>query len=129
MDSHKNDDAAYSFATSENGEFFEVVLSGILTMDSIVGLMVELYNISLLKNVKKLLIDARGVKAAFGYAETYLIAVSNPSHFDDIPTAIVHVPEDAHLGMFHESILNKNGLPVKWFLDMDDAREWLKQKK
>ena len=129
MDSQEKDDATYSFSTSENGELFEIFLTGVLTMDSIIELMVELYNISVLKNVKKLLIDARGVKANFGYVETYLIAVKNPPYFDDIPTAIVHVPEASHLGSFHENILNKNGLPVKWFTEISDARKWLKKHK
>jgi hypothetical protein len=127
MDSQKKNDAAYNFSISENGELFEVVITGVLTMESVESLMVEIYDIFVLKNVKKLLIDARGVKANFGYAETYLIAVKNPSYFDDIPTAIVHVPEDSHLGSFHENILTKNGLPVKWFTEISEARKWLKK--
>lgn len=129
MESHKNDDAAYWYSTSENGEIFEVVITGELTMESIAGLMVELYDLSVLKNVTKVLVDARGVRANFGYAETYLIAVNNPSYFDEIPTAIVHVPEDSNMGSFHENIMNKIGLPVKWFLDIDEARKWLRKYK
>jgi hypothetical protein len=129
MDSQKKDDAAYSFSTSVKEGIFEIIINGELTSDSIPLLMKELNDAVISSKAEKVLVDVRKVQSHFGYAETYLLAVKNPSCFDKIPTAIFHDPVDSRLGSFHEDLMIKNGLLLRWFTDIDMARNWLKKLK
>jgi len=129
MDSQKKDDAAYRVSASVNEGIFEIVINGELPSDSIQTLMNELNDSVISSKAQKVLVDVRNVKSHFGHAETYLLAIKNPSCFDTIPTAILHALDDSRLGSFHECLLRSNGLPVKWFTDIDKARKWLKRYK
>ena len=126
MDSQKNDDAARCFSASMNGEIFEIFISGEYTMESLVTMKEKINDMAVAEKVKKMLVDVRDTKADIGYSETYLLAMMTPTYFDKIPTAIVHSPEHSHLARFYEDLINKNGIPMKFFTDIDDARKWLK---
>jgi hypothetical protein len=127
MDSKKSEDAVYDYCTSIREGVFEIVVTGELTKGNIVGLMKELRDLVISKNPQKVLVDVRNMKSKFEYAEMYFIAVNIPSCFDKIPTAIVHHPKDSLAGSFHEDMMRKNGLTVKWLTGIDDARKWLKK--
>lgn len=127
MDSEKSKDAVYDFCTTVSEGVFEIVVTGEITKGNIVGLMKELRDIVISKKPKKVLVDVRNMKSKFECAEIYFIAVNIPSCFDKIPTAIVHHPKDSLAGSFHEDLMRKNGLTVKWHTRVDDARKWLRK--
>lgn len=126
MDSHKND-ATYCLSLSADGDICEIGIAGKLTMQDIVELKEKINEMAVLHKIEKMLIDVRDARAEIGYPETYLLAMMTPPYFEKIFSAVVYAPEYAHLALFHEELMTQNGIPTKFFTDIDEARNWLKK--
>lgn len=125
MDSNQGQKPAYYLSSSVNGEIYEFVVSGKFTMDSVEFLRKEVQDRAKSLKAKKLLCDLRGVELDFGYSQTYFIASTVPSFYQNIHTAFVGNSEHNHLHSFHEYFTKMSGISMKWFVDPEEARKWL----
>lgn len=119
----------YQLSSSVNEGVLEVILTGKVITGTVEDLQIKIAEIINAKRVKNLLVDARALRGPrIGTLETYT-TVRRP--LPDIPkvnVAVVDRPENATQGGFLETTAHNAGHSLKFFTDIDEAREWLKSK-
>ena len=117
----------YKISASEKDGILEIVLTGEVTKDTIRKLQNEIVDMEILRKIRNVLIDVRELKGRYRYTEGFFRVRDNPSDRPKIKTAIVDSPGNADFENFHEMIASNIGLSLKWFTDVDEARNWLKE--
>ena len=107
----------------------EIILKGEATESNYEELTNKLTAIIKAKGVKNVLMDARAINGRFGYyAEAYKLVRSYPPDRPKVNIAIVDLPANAVFGSYCETTALRARLSWKWFMDIDAARTWLKNK-
>ena len=115
----------YNISKFMNGEIIEIVLTGEATDDCVENLKNEVNAIVNLMNPKSLLADFRTLKIPRVLSESFSSIINYPPLFH-VKTAVVDLPENAEFQNFYETVANNAGVKMKWFTDIDIARDWLK---
>ena len=88
----------------------------------------EVISIILENGVENVLTDIRLLKGRLSYFEAYERVRNYPKDRAKVNVAIVDLPENAEHGKFLETTALNAGLSLKWFTDIDAAKDWLKSK-
>lgn len=120
--------ADYEISSSENEGIAEIAIRGSLTTGSLDELHDEVIAIIRSKNVKAVLCDVRALKGPQELTDAYYRSRSIPPDIMKLPAAVVELPTNLNYQSFFETTAANAGLSVKWFTDVDAARQWLKNK-
>lgn len=118
--------ADYEISSSENEGIAEIAIRGSLTTGSLDELHDEVIAIIRSKNVKAVLCDVRALKGPQELTDAYYRSRSIPPDIMKLPAAVVELPTNLSYQSFFETTAANAGLSVKWFTDVDAARQWLK---
>lgn len=118
----------YELALSENEGIAEIAIKGSLTTASLDELHDEMIAIIRSKNVKAVLCDIRALKGPQEVTDAYYRSRSIPPDIMKLPAAVVELPTNLNYQSFYETTAANAGMSVKWFADVDAARQWLKNK-
>lgn len=121
-----DDNVQYQISSSVNDGIIEIIITGEVTDSTVDDLRNEVRTIAWTLNAKALLVDVRAVKGRFGVFDAYYGVSSFPSDRPRISTAVVDLPEHEAYQLFLETTAYNQGLRIKWFTNIDDARTWLK---
>jgi len=117
----------YDISVSENDGIIEVVITGEVADHYVDKMEQEVQDILKPMNPKKLLADIRSLKIKHSITDTYIRVRKYPPLLH-IKTAVLDIPEHADFQSFHETTARNAGIPMKSFIDIHKAREWLKNK-
>jgi hypothetical protein len=118
--------AEYHIASSMNEGILEIIVTGEFTIHSLKKMEMDIFALENETNATNELIDVRILNGRLGVADKYLVLMNVPSDRPKINTAFVDTLEYGDLKSFLESEALKEGLSFKTFVDIDDARAWLK---
>ena len=121
-------EAEYQISSSVNEGILEVAIKGKLTKSSAEEITNEFCAITKANGIEKVLVDVRALNGRLRITETYERVRSLPPHMYKIYIVIVDISGNAAYKSFHEYTLMNAGIRVKWFIDIDAARAWLKSK-
>ena len=116
----------YQISSSVNDGILEIVLSGEVTRSNVEILKNEMTAIITASGIKKVLVDVRAIKGNFGYADAYNRVRNYPRDLLVIQVAFLDNPDKNEFKSFYETTAYNVGLHLKWFTDIDAAKNWLK---
>ena len=116
--------ADYQFSSSVNNGILEVVLTG-----KAIGMTNEkmangLDDIIKANNAAKVIMDVRAIEGRLDSKEIYHYVRNNSFVMYKIQVAVVDLPENTH----YATAAKNAGLSFTWFIDIDEARAWIKSK-
>jgi len=117
----------YNISASENDNIVEIIITGEVADHCIDKLVHEVQAILEPMNPKKLLEDVRSLKIKRSITDIYSLVRNYPPLLR-IKTAVVDIPEHSGFESFHETTARNAGILMKYFTDINKAREWLKGK-
>lgn len=115
----------YEISSYMHEDAIEIDIAGTATEDCVEDLKSEINTLITLTNPRKLLADFRALKIPRVLSESFANVRNYPPLFH-IKTAVVVTPESAESQMFYETEANHAGLKMRWFTDIEAARNWLK---
>jgi hypothetical protein len=118
----------YKLSTSVNEGIVEIVITGELTKNTVDRLHAEVITIVRENNGKAVLCDVRSAKGPNEIVEAYLRARSIPQDVKILPSAVVDRSENWDYKSFYETTAANAGQSMKWFIDIESARAWLKSR-
>jgi hypothetical protein len=118
----------YQLVTSVNEGILEIIITGELPINAVDKQLDEINAIAKTKNVGLMLIDVRSEKGRIGLGESYFRLRETPANLSRMKIAIIDIEENAVLQSFQEITAKNASLLLKWFTDIDEARNWLKGK-
>jgi len=118
--------ADYQISSSVNNGILEIVLTGEESVNNIEEMKNEIDNIIITNNIKYVITDVRALKGRLGISNTYQRVRRYHPDIHKFKLIIVDLPENADYQRFHETTAVNAGLSLKFFTDIDTAREWLK---
>ncbi|MBN1366245.1 MAG: hypothetical protein JW976_15700 [Syntrophaceae bacterium] len=119
----------YNILSSVNDNVLEVIIKGdISSLNSHQTMLNEMLDIEKSANVNKQLVDIRKLKGRLTTIELYSLVRDYPADRPRMIIALVDTPEYAETASFHETTAFNAAIKLKWFTDIDKAREWLKGK-
>lgn len=118
----------YRLSSSVNDGIVEIVITGVLTENTIDMLHDEVLKIIREKNARAMLVDVRAVKGPNEITEAYFRVRSIPPDIKILPSAIVELPENRDFQSFYETTAANIGMSMRFFADIEDARAWLKSR-
>ena len=122
-----NNKPTYNIIASVSADILEIVVTGdIAEPDTHKIMMQEIIDVEKSTNVKKQLLDIRKLNGRLGTIELYNFVRNYPPDRPRMKVALVDNPEHAQTASFHETTALNAGLLCKWFIDIDEARVWLK---
>jgi len=124
--SQMDEKAEYQISSSVNDGIVEIVMTGELVNSAHDKMSNEV--IAITKDVNYVLVDIRALKGRLGFTETYERVRNCPPHMYNTHIAMVDILENADYESFNETTSSNAGLNLKWFTDIDAARDWLKSK-
>jgi hypothetical protein len=116
--------ADYQISSSINNGILEIVLTGKSIGMTNVKMAKELDDIIKVNNAEKVLIDVRAVEGRLDSTEIYHHTRNHSFVIYKLQVAVVDLPENAH----YATAVKNAGLSFTWFIDIDEARAWLKSK-
>ena len=117
--------AEYQLSSSMNEGILEIIITGELVVSAYEKITNEVSAITKANGVEKALVDVRALNGCLGIAVVYDRVRDYSQHMYKIHFAIVDIPGNDRYKTFHEYTLMKAGMRVKWFTDIDAARDWL----
>jgi hypothetical protein len=117
----------YKIAVFENDGIIEVTITGEVADHDVDKMENDVQAVLKPMNPKKLLADVRSLKIQRSIVDTYN-RVRNYPPLMRIKTAVLDIPDHADFQKFHETTANNAGIPMKFFMDIDEARAWLKSR-
>ncbi len=118
----------YNISESTQDHIMEMTITGEITKGTINNLLDDIFTLLKLKKPKALLVDSRPLKGRLDLAETYFQVRNYPQDRPIIFTAAVDTEENYEFQSFHETTATNAGHRLKWFTDIDKARQWLMSK-
>jgi hypothetical protein len=118
----------YQISSSVNEGILEIILTGEDAENTFEKMKSEIDNIIITRKVKNVLIDCRALKGHLSITKTYERVRSYPPEIYKHNFALVDLPENAEYQKFHETTAQNAGQRLKFFTDIDAARDWLKSK-
>jgi hypothetical protein len=118
----------YKLSTSVNEGIVEIVITGELTKNTVDRLHAEVITIVRENNGKAVLCDVRSAKGPHEIVEAYLRVRSIPQDVKILPSAVVDRSENWDYKSFYETTAANAGQSMKWFIDIESARAWLKSR-
>jgi hypothetical protein len=118
---------SYNISTRINGEILEIVSAGEVPHDSVETFTEKVQDIVKSSNTNKMLSDVRELKMPRVCAQAYSRIKKYPSFFCST-TAVVDNPKNADFQLFQEAAAAIFGIKMKYFTDVDSARDWLKDR-
>jgi hypothetical protein len=119
----------YSISSFVKDGILKVVVTGEhSTSAARKAMMNEIIDIEKSANVKKQLVDLRNLKGRLSALEVYSLVRDYPEDRPRMIVALVDTPENAESASFHETTASNAGVVFKWFTDINEARNWLKNK-
>ena len=118
--------AEYQLTTSVNEGMFEIIMTGKVTAGSIEKLHDEVTVVIKATGIENLLVDVSAVEGRFRIAETYLYVIRSFPDRPEVNNAVVEIPDNANFLSFYDDTAINAGLSVKGFINIDAARDWLK---
>jgi hypothetical protein len=116
----------YQFSTSLRDEIVEIVITGILTNDTLEKLHAEVITIIRECNAKGLLADVRAAKGPNEITAAFFRVRTIPPDVLKLPAAIVELSENRDYQSFYETTAANIDQSMKFFTDIEAARAWLK---
>ena len=116
---------SYEISSYMHDDVIEIDIAGTATEDCVEDLKSEINTLIKLTNPRKLLTDLRALKIPRFLSEAFSGIRNYPPLFH-IKTAVVILAENAESQMFYETEANHAGLKMRWFTDIEAARNWLK---
>jgi hypothetical protein len=113
----------YQISKSMNEGVLEIAVTGKVTEHHIPGLQEE-FNSHRAAGCYKLLIDIRSIDGSVN--ESALYQIKRPRRTIG-KTAIVDRPEHEQYKPFWEKLTSYSPMELKWFSDIEAARDWLKR--
>ena len=114
--------AEYQVFSSVNEAIHEIVITGKITEFDIPDLQKEIKSLCEI-DAQRLLIDIRSLHPCVYRGMMYYIKCPET---DKGRTAIVDIPKNDQFKSFWEELTRHAPMKLKWFSDIDDARDWLK---
>lgn len=119
----------YSISSFVKDGILEIVVTGEHSTPSArKAMMNEIIDMEKSANVAKQLVDIRKLKGRLTAFEVYDLVRDYPEDRPKMIVALVDTPENAEKASFHETTASNAGLVFRWFTDIDEARNWLKNK-
>jgi hypothetical protein len=118
--------ADYQISSSVNDGILEIVITGRLADSDHDKMSNEV--IAIIKGVNDVLVDTRFLKGRLGILETYERVRHYPPYMYKTHIAMVDIMENADYESFYENTASNAGMKLKWFTDIDAARDWLQSK-
>jgi hypothetical protein len=117
----------YQISTSVNEGILEIVFTGEVTQYAVEKLHTEVITILKETNAKAVLSDVSALKGRFEeFAAAYFQVRKFPKDIIGLCSAVVDTSENEAYHTFYETTAANVGQTVKWFTDINAAREWLK---
>ena len=116
--------ADYQISSSVNNGILEVVLAGKSIGMTNEKMANELDDIIKANNAEKVIMDVRAIEGRLDSKEIYCHIRNHSFVIYELQVAVVDLPENAH----YATAVKNAGLPFTWFIDIDEARAWLKSK-
>ena len=120
--------AEYEISSSVNDGILEIIMTGELPASAYSDIMRDMIDIIQTNNVKKVLVDVSAVKGRLSITDIYSRVRSYPPSIYKIHSAMVNNNGLGDFERFHETTANNAGQSLKWFTNINAAREWLKSK-
>ena len=120
------DDNNYKLSTSEKEGILEIVITGVVTKEAIEKINTEVFEIVRQGTPKALLCDIRDATGPQNITDAYFHVREIPIDITQVPTAIVFASVSEEYKSFYETTAANVGQLVKWFEDVDEANEWLR---
>jgi hypothetical protein len=117
--------AEYQITAFENEGIFEVAVTGNATYSAFEKMINEVNAILKANNAKKAVFDIRALEGRIEYTEIYRFVRNHPPNIYEIECIIVDLPENSH----YKTATRNAGLSLKWFTDMDSARDYFRASK
>lgn len=121
-----DDNVEYQISSSVNDGIAEIVITGKLVNSELDKMSNDI--IAIIKDVNYMLVDISALKGRLSYAEAYKRARNHPPHIYTMNIAMVDITQNADFESFNETTSLNAGLHLKWFIDINAARDWLKSK-
>lgn len=121
-------EAEYQISSSVKDGILEIILACELTAGLVEQLENKIVHIIQAAGENNLLVDARAVKGRTIITKVYIAARRPFPHLRAMDVAVLDLPENAAQQVSLEAIARNAGHSIKFFADMDAAREWLKSK-
>jgi len=116
---------AYKISANVNEGVLEITIKGRITDETEHQLTEDMFEI-MTTSVEKALVDISDLKWHADYSEIYTRVRNYPPHFYRIKFAMVDVNGYSEHETFHETTALNAGMRLKWFKDLESARNWLK---
>ena len=120
--------AEYQLSSSVNEGILEIVITGEVTANTIKNVDEEIHTLLKTTESRVILIDIRAVSGRLGTAESYFHVQNYSPEMQRADIALVDLEEYADLQSFYETAASNAGLSLKYFTDIDTARNWLKRR-
>ena len=121
-----DDNVEYQISSSVNDGIAEIVITGKLVNSELDKMSDEI--IAIIKDVNYMLVDIRTLKGRLSYPEAYRRARNHPPHIYTMNIAMVDITQNTDIESFNETTSLNAGMHIKWFIDINVARDWLKSK-
>ena len=120
--------AEYQLSSSVNEGTLEIVITGEVTANTIKNVDEEIHTLLKTTESRVILIDIRAVSGRLGTVESYFHVQNYSSEMQRADIALVDLEEYADLQSFYETAASNAGMSLKYFTDIDTARNWLKRR-
>jgi hypothetical protein len=120
--------AEYQISSSVHDGILEIIFTGELIISSHDKIVTDVGAIIRENSVDKVLIDISDLEGRLGIVDSYSRVRNFPPHVYKISFAVVNVNGLSETEMFQENTGINAGIKVKFFTDIDEARDWLKSK-
>jgi hypothetical protein len=114
---------SYQISTSVNDGILEINVTGDVTGRNIADIQKAVDELRIEKG-DIVLLDVRAVSKGKSYTDT-LYYLKRPENATG-KTAILDLPENEFVKPYFERLSYGTSLKVKWFCDIDEAKDWLK---
>lgn len=121
-----DDKVEYQISSSVNDGITEIVITGKYVKSEFDKMSNEI--IAIRKDVNYMLVDLSSFEGRLSYTEAYKHARNHPPHTYTMNIAMVDNASNANFQSFNETTSLNAGMHLKWFIDINAARDWLKSK-
>ena len=121
-------DSEYKIKHHVNNRILEIEILGSIANTSPISLRSKIIDLIMKEKPGAVLVDIRTLKGRFKITEIYYEVREYPKSTPILSTAIVDLKEQEKFNSFLETTSQNMGLPTRWFMDIDSARDWLKSK-
>jgi hypothetical protein len=122
-------EADFQITYSTKDGIFEIIMTGKLIEADHDRMSAEMTAIIKEAGANLVLVDIRGLHGRLSIIQTYLRVRNYPSHVYNTYIAMLDTQENVYYGSFYEDTAVNAGMKLKFFTNIDLARNWLKKAK